>query len=358
MADYRSTARRAAARYGLDPDIFTRQIQQESGFNPTARSGAGAIGIAQIMPATARGWGVDPTDPVAALNAAAKHMAGYVKQYGSYRNALVAYNAGPGRVGGSLPSETQHYIATILGGANPKNLSATRAPAAPSATPTAAPTTEVAPALLKLTTPQRPQIQITAPTAPSFAAAPVTPGGAQLPPTPAPRQPRLDMGAALEAITALQPAQQVQASGAGAVSPSRVSAPASGGNGKFTISGPNPGRLQPGVTAFAKRVANQLGGTLTGLDGSTHSKYTVNGNISEHYSGNATDIFKINGKPAQGKRLLQAGRAALIAAGMPPAKAMKQTGGLYNVGSHQIIFLTNEGGNHYDHLHISTHAKR
>src|SRR4051794_30981776 len=106
MADYRAQARRAAARYGLDPNIFVRQIQQESGFSPTARSGAGAIGIAQIMPGTAKAWGVDPTDPTAALNAAAKNMAGYVKQFGSYRDALVAYNAGPGRVGGALPAET------------------------------------------------------------------------------------------------------------------------------------------------------------------------------------------------------------------------------------------------------------
>jgi hypothetical protein len=88
MANYRTAARRAARRYGLDPNVFSRQIQQESGFNPSARSSAGAIGIAQIMPATARGWGVNPSDPIAALDAAAKNMARYVKQYGSYKNAL------------------------------------------------------------------------------------------------------------------------------------------------------------------------------------------------------------------------------------------------------------------------------
>jgi murein DD-endopeptidase MepM/ murein hydrolase activator NlpD len=104
----------------LDESVFLRQIRQESGFNPNAVSPAGAIGIAQIMPATARGWGVNPHDPHASLNAAAKNMASYVKKYGSYRNALIAYNAGPGAVGrGSLPAETQNYIKTILGGRTP-----------------------------------------------------------------------------------------------------------------------------------------------------------------------------------------------------------------------------------------------
>jgi hypothetical protein len=120
MANYQDAARQAARRYGLDESVFLRQIRQESGFNPNAVSPAGAIGIAQIMPATARGWGVNPHDPHASLNAAAKNMASYVKKYGSYRNALIAYNAGPGAVGrGSLPAETQNYIKTILGGRTP-----------------------------------------------------------------------------------------------------------------------------------------------------------------------------------------------------------------------------------------------
>jgi hypothetical protein len=130
MADYRAAARRAAVRNGLDPNIFVRQIQQESGFNPNARSPAGATGIAQIMPATARGWGVDPTDPIASLNAAAKNMASYVKKYGSYENALRAYNAGPGAIERSKGfAETNNYVKTILGGKDPKRLSSPRASA-------------------------------------------------------------------------------------------------------------------------------------------------------------------------------------------------------------------------------------
>lgn len=119
--NYRAVARRAARRYGLDPHIFVRQINAESSFNPNASSGV-AFGIAQFTPDTARSVGVNPYHPRQALDAAAKLMAGYVHKYGSYRNALVAYNAGPGRVGGPLPGETQRYIAQILGGSNPTQL--------------------------------------------------------------------------------------------------------------------------------------------------------------------------------------------------------------------------------------------
>lgn len=160
MANYRRAARHAAQRHGLDPDVFERQIQQESGFNPNARSPAGAQGIAQIMPATARGWGVNPSDPIASLDAAAKNMRRYVDQYGSYRNALVAYNAGPGRVGGALPAETQNYIRTILGGRTPS----VRSGGSSATTPEAASTQQqvVATALSA----SRPQPTITAPSLP------------------------------------------------------------------------------------------------------------------------------------------------------------------------------------------------
>lgn len=116
----RAAARQAAIKYKLDPDLFARQIGAESGFNPRAVSPAGARGVAQIMPATARGWGVNPDDPVASLDAAAKNMSRYVHTYGNWRDALVAYNAGPGAVGKPLYRETQAYVQKILGGSNPQ----------------------------------------------------------------------------------------------------------------------------------------------------------------------------------------------------------------------------------------------
>lgn len=125
--DLRRYARRMAVKYGLNPDLYEAQIQQESGFDPNSTSSAGAQGIAQIMPGTARSWGVDPMDSKAALKVAAKQMANYYKQYGgkvgpkqglntdAYKDALIAYNAGPGRVGNSkLPGETTAYIDRIF----------------------------------------------------------------------------------------------------------------------------------------------------------------------------------------------------------------------------------------------------
>jgi soluble lytic murein transglycosylase-like protein len=124
---YMAVARQDALDAGIPPDAFVRQIIQESGFNPSAISPAGAIGIAQFEPATAAGLGIDPNDPIASLKAAAGLMANYVRQYGGdYAKALAAYNAGPGTVqaavqtGGAdwrtfLPAETQNYIRIILG---------------------------------------------------------------------------------------------------------------------------------------------------------------------------------------------------------------------------------------------------
>jgi hypothetical protein len=118
VANWEQITRQTARKYGLDPNIFAAQIKQESGFNPGARSPAGALGIAQIMPGTARSWNVDPGNPRAALNAAAAHMASYVKQFGNYADALRAYNAGPGAVQASHGyAETNNYVRTILGSA-------------------------------------------------------------------------------------------------------------------------------------------------------------------------------------------------------------------------------------------------
>lgn len=127
--DYRQRAAEIARTYGLDPEIFVRQIQTESGFNPQAVSSAGAGGLAQIMPATARqpGFGISPIsdearfDPEASLNFGAQYMRAMLDRYdGDYARALAAYNAGPGAVdrAGGIPnySETQGYVSRIMGG--------------------------------------------------------------------------------------------------------------------------------------------------------------------------------------------------------------------------------------------------
>jgi hypothetical protein len=126
------------------------------------------------------------------------------------------------------------------------------------------------------------------------------------------------------------------------------SAPSSAGSGKgkFVIFGANPERLKPAIVSFARQVAAVAGETLHGDSGATHSKFTVDGNVSQHWTGDATDI------PATGTHLIHLGQAALIAAGMPRKQALQQHGGLYNVGGRQIIFNTHIGGDHTNHLHL------
>ena len=118
--NYRNLAYQTAQKYGLDPDMFVRQIQAESAFNPAAVSSAGAIGLGQLMPATAKELGVDPTDPVQNLEGAARYMKQQLDRFGDPALALAAYNAGPSRVAkaGGIPkiTETQNYVAKILGG--------------------------------------------------------------------------------------------------------------------------------------------------------------------------------------------------------------------------------------------------
>jgi soluble lytic murein transglycosylase-like protein len=128
QADLRAYARAAAIRQGIDANLFVRQINAESAFDPYAVSTAGAVGIAQIMPALHPA--VDPTDPYASLDYAARLMRGYIIHFGDWRRALVAYNAGPGRLMPGNPhylplatilsdsfggGETKRYVARILG---------------------------------------------------------------------------------------------------------------------------------------------------------------------------------------------------------------------------------------------------
>ncbi len=117
---YLAMARDAARRHGVPEDLFLKLVQQESGFNPKARSNKGALGLAQLMPETARLLRVDPTDPYQNLDGGARYLMQQYRAFGNWRLALAAYNAGPGAVqkhGGVPPfRETQNYVKVILGG--------------------------------------------------------------------------------------------------------------------------------------------------------------------------------------------------------------------------------------------------
>lgn len=113
------TARGAARRNGIPEDLFLRLVRQESGWNPNAVSHKGALGLAQLMPGTARALGVDPRNPAQNLEGGARYLATQYRTFGSWRLALAAYNAGPGAVErhkGIPPyRETRDYVRKILG---------------------------------------------------------------------------------------------------------------------------------------------------------------------------------------------------------------------------------------------------
>jgi len=117
-SQYAGTIEQAAAANGIPPSLLAALVKHESEFEPTVVSSAGAEGIAQFMPSTAAGMGVDPFDPTSAINGAAQLLGRYTVQFGSYADALAAYDAGPSaviRYGGIPPyAETQAYVPAVL----------------------------------------------------------------------------------------------------------------------------------------------------------------------------------------------------------------------------------------------------
>jgi soluble lytic murein transglycosylase-like protein len=134
---YDSLIEDAARRNGVDPALLKGLIRQESNFDPTAGSSAGAVGLTQLMPATAASLGVsDPTDPAQSIEGGAKYLKAQLDRFGGDpAKALAAYNAGPGavtRYGGVPPyAETQQYVQKVLGYARQYGASPSTTPIGP-----------------------------------------------------------------------------------------------------------------------------------------------------------------------------------------------------------------------------------
>jgi soluble lytic murein transglycosylase-like protein len=118
-AQFATALTQAAAAANLSPTLLSAVVWQESRWNPQAVSPKGAMGLAQLMPATARNLGVNPADPIANLKGGARYLRMLLDQFdGNVEKALAAYNAGPGRVrsAGGVPAiaETRNYVSSIV----------------------------------------------------------------------------------------------------------------------------------------------------------------------------------------------------------------------------------------------------
>ena len=117
-AAYAGTIEQAASTNGIPASLLAALLYHESRFEPNVTSSAGAEGIAQFMPATAAGMGIDPTNPTQSIEGAAQLLGSYTRQFGSYSDALAAYDAGSSaveRYGGIPPyAETQAYVPAVL----------------------------------------------------------------------------------------------------------------------------------------------------------------------------------------------------------------------------------------------------
>jgi hypothetical protein len=110
-----------SAQFGVSPEVIRAMVTHESGRDQNAVSKKGALGLMQLMPATAKQLGVNPLNPEQNIKGGTQYYAQLLDQFGDQRLALAAYNAGPGRVvqnGNQVPTYTEPYVNNVLNTAN------------------------------------------------------------------------------------------------------------------------------------------------------------------------------------------------------------------------------------------------
>lgn len=342
MPNYELAAERAARKFGVNPRIFKAMIRAESNFNPNAGSPAGARGIAQFMPATAKGYGVDLDDGRVTddLEGAAKYLkANLARTGGNYSKALSIYNSGqPDKyLPGGYP-ETINYVKKIMEGRKSETL------------------TEGGPSSARPSS-----------SSPSKRTEVVSPGVDN-------SEARVQ---ALQQFLANKNSDPIQLALAirqnqdvPAVTRQSSSSDSEQGNetdrpaqGHYSVeAGAN--RAGAGLTADMKAFLNAMtasGRSVKVTTGTNHNRMTTTGNVSDHWSGNGVDIgSSANGFPATGGGVgdLIAAHAIKQASGKSWAEslALARKGGAYTFNRNgkrtQVLYKTQVGGNHDDHVHI------
>lgn len=334
-------------RSGVPRHVMQVLLNRGERSGQNAVSPAGAFGRAQLMPATARAlerkYRISARGEFGNVLAGALYLGEQKRHFGDWRRAFAAYNAGPGAVekyGGVPPyRETQDYVKRTMSalGSGGGDLGRQTSPPASKSSVKNLPT-------LRFDNPLR------RPEMPNF-------GTSALFNIAQGRDPVEEMQYLAEQMTQYKalPPQQKWMSGALPKIPKEQShtVPGMKGRGKakgkvILLSGADRAgmKTQQDILSFAQHVSSVFGRPLRVGTGTRHSQMTVNGRVSQHWEGHAVDI------PASGATLTRMGQAALIAAGADPRWARKQKGGLFNVNGRQVIYNTNEGGNHWNHLHL------
>lgn len=331
----------ARKHYGVSGQVLLGKLTGlESGFDPGAVSKAGARYLTQFMPGTRqdtiRKFGIDPwSSPDAAEHATVLHLLGKI----TGAKGLEGYNPGdpnyPGQVlgtkitglrggrGGGGGGGISDLVGTKLAPVTTTTTQTVRTPTVPSSAGIPAPAFSAA---NRLALPK------------TFGDIPS--GGGPAPPSTVTTQTTSTGGGV-----------------SGALSPSGGLGGSGRSRGQFVL---NPGANRPGVNLagdlkhYVSLVAGRYGRTIRVGTGTNHSRMTVDGNVSDHWDGHAVDI-PVPIDSAKGDRIAT---AALIEAGVPAGKArqMARHGGLFTLEHNgrriQVIWRTDQGGNHHNHVHI------
>jgi hypothetical protein len=328
-------------KYGVPTWLGRALIGKESGGSDTARSPKNALGRMQIhLPSHPDVSPAQARDPDFAMDYGFRLLAGHKKKFGNWKLALAAYNAGAGAVekfGGIPPyRETVDYVKTIMG-SRPRGGAAAARPMATGGSLSGA---------SSVATPGPPSLD--------FKAAGLEGLRALASGSYSPTQALGTLAASRAPLDAGEDEPEPGAPTVPVGTPGSFTPPkAGGGDWQKWVRTPAPRQgpsapHRPEILEFVGRVGKRAGVVLEPWGNESHSITTVNGNRSAHADGFAADI------PATGAKLRRLGYAALLAAGMPKRDALvaARKGGLYNVGGYQVIFATDIGGNHHDHLHV------